>query len=61
MGVKAGEGKTDCTGGLTAVLSREQERRFRAQAWWHVHRINPATARRVWRSVRNRECARMAA
>ena len=44
MGVKVGEGKNDCTGGLTDLLSREQDRRFRAQAWWYVHRINPVTA-----------------
>ncbi len=61
MGVKVGEGKNDCTGGLTDLLSREQDRRFRVQAWRYVHRINPVKARRVWRAVRNREAWRFAA
>lgn len=42
----------DGEGGPLSVLSREQERRFRAMAWRHVRRINPKVARRVWRNHR---------
>lgn len=40
-------------GSLLAILTREDDRRLRAQAWRHVHRINAAIARRVWRNHRN--------
>lgn len=32
------------------ILSREDDRRLRAKAWRHVHRINPAVARQIWRA-----------
>lgn len=37
------------------LLTREQDRALRAKAWRHVHRINPAVARRVWRTARTRD------
>lgn len=37
---------------LSSVLTREQDRMLRAKAWRHVHRINPAIARRVWKGHR---------
>lgn len=37
---------------LAALLTREQDRALRAKAWRHVHKINPAAARRVWRNHR---------
>jgi len=36
------------------LLTRAQDRRLRALAWRHIHRINPAVARRLWRKVRTR-------
>lgn len=38
--------------GLASILTREDDRRLRAQAWRHVRRINPAIARQVWRAHR---------
>src|SRR6185312_11287788 len=54
MGVKTGEAKEDCTGGLLECLTPEQARRLRAKAWRHVRRINPKVAREVWRMSLNR-------
>lgn len=32
------------------LLTREDERRLRAEAWRYVRRINSAAARRIWRA-----------
>ena len=54
MGVKTGEAKEDCTGGLLECLTPEQARRLRAKAWRHVRRINSKVAREVWHMSLNR-------
>jgi len=36
------------------LLTRAQDRRLRALAWKHIRRINPQTARALWRKVRHR-------
>lgn len=33
---------------MLSLLTREQERRLRAQAWRHVRRINPKAAENIW-------------
>ena len=40
---------------LLTDLPREDIRRWQAAAWRHVHRINPAVVRRIWRAVRERQ------
>lgn len=37
------------------LLSREDERRLRAQAWRHIRRINAKVAREIWARHRYRE------
>lgn len=46
---------------VLGLLTREQDRKFRAAAWRHVRRINPVTARRIWIARRNRELLERAA
>jgi len=41
--------------GLNLLLKPEDARRLRAKAWRHIHRINPAKARELWRKVKERE------
>ncbi len=36
------------------ILTIEEERALRAQAWRYVRRINPVVARRMWVKVRKR-------
>ena len=47
-------GGTD-EGSLMALLSREDDRRLRAQAWRHIRRINPTVTRTVWVKHRRRQ------
>jgi len=42
-------------GALNEALRPADARRLRAKAWRHIHRINPAKARELWRKVRERE------
>jgi hypothetical protein len=46
---------------MLGLLSREQERRFRAMAWRHIRRISKSKARKLWRNVRARDVMKVAA
>ena len=39
---------------IPLILHLKDDRRLRAMAWRHIHRINPKIARALWRKVRNR-------
>jgi len=46
---------TETEQSLSTLLARTDDRHLRAQAWAHVHRVNPQTARKMLRRVRSRQ------